>query len=75
VSGGFGLTDRGRFRMDERCKVVGEDRYINVDRGTRFRWGVRPSWAGGGSVMRLEDGPNRGMYVHVPRYGPSIERG
>ena len=24
MSGGFGLTGGGRFRMDERCKVVGD---------------------------------------------------
>ena len=70
MTGGMGRSDRDVTRvtaMHQRTDGLGK---IEVEAGTRFRWGVRPSrWVegkrvGAEAVMQLLSGPNAGMYVY-----------
>ena len=71
MTNGMGLTDRDVTRVTvthQRTDGLGE---IEVEAGTRFRWGIRPSrWtegkrAGAEAVMHLLSGPHAGVYVYT----------
>jgi len=71
MSDGMGRTDRdvtSVTAMHQRTDGLGE---IEVEAGTEFRWGVRPSrWVGGKrtgteAIMRLLSGPHAGVSVYT----------